>query len=189
MTEIVLFHHAQGLTAGVQAFANELRSAGHRVAAPDLYDGVTFDSLEAGVAQAEQIGFEEVIARGVAGAGDLDPGTVVIGFSLGALPAQQLAQTRSEVVGAVLLHGAVPSANFGGPWPAAVALQVHLGAADPWSELPEAEQLVAEAANGELFVYPGSGHLITDRSLGEYEPDSAELIGRRVHEFVERVSR
>jgi hypothetical protein len=48
---------------------------------------------------------------------------------------------------------------------------------------------VVEAASGELFVYPGSGHLITDRSLGEYEPESAELIERRVHEFLERVGR
>ena len=189
MADIVLFHHAQGLTSGVQEFADGLRVAGHHVSAPDLYGGATFDSLEAGVAYAEQVGFDEIIRRGVAAAGELAPGTVVIGFSLGALPAQQLAQTRPEIVGALLLHGAVPSSNFGGAWPAGVALQVHLSAADPWSELPEAEQLVAEAANGELYVYPGSGHLITDRSLAAYEPDSAELIRRRVHAFVERVGR
>ena len=189
MTDIVLFHHAQGLTAGVEEFAAELRSAGHQVRVPDLYDGMTFESLEVGVAHAEQVGFDEIIRRGVAAAGELGPGTVVVGFSLGALPAQQLAQTHKAVVGAVLLHGAVPSANLGSPWPAGVALQVHLSAEDPWSELDEAEQLVAEAANGELFVYPGSGHLIADRSRGEYQPESAELIGRRVHEFVGRVGR
>jgi len=31
MTEVLLFHHAQGLTPGVLAFADELRGAGHTV--------------------------------------------------------------------------------------------------------------------------------------------------------------
>ena len=31
MTDIVLLHHAQGLTPGVHAFADELRAAGHQV--------------------------------------------------------------------------------------------------------------------------------------------------------------
>ena len=46
MTEVVLFHHAQGLTPGVLAFADELRRAGHTVHTPDVYDGRTFDSLD-----------------------------------------------------------------------------------------------------------------------------------------------
>ncbi len=49
MTEIVLFHHAQGLTPGIDAFADELRRAGHTVHTPDLYDGHTFDTLEEGL--------------------------------------------------------------------------------------------------------------------------------------------
>lgn len=39
MAEVVLFHHAQGLTPGVVAFADELRRAGHTVHTPDLLDG------------------------------------------------------------------------------------------------------------------------------------------------------
>jgi dienelactone hydrolase len=42
MTELILFHHAQGLTDGVRAFADELRAAGHDVHTPDLYEGMTF---------------------------------------------------------------------------------------------------------------------------------------------------
>ena len=34
MAEVVLFHHAQGLTPGVVAFADELRFAGHIVHTP-----------------------------------------------------------------------------------------------------------------------------------------------------------
>jgi dienelactone hydrolase len=39
MSDVVLFHHAQGLTDGVQTFAEQLRTAGHRVTVPDLDDG------------------------------------------------------------------------------------------------------------------------------------------------------
>ena len=45
MAELLLFHHAQGLTAGCLSFADELRAAGHVVHAPDLYDGKTFTKL------------------------------------------------------------------------------------------------------------------------------------------------
>ncbi|MDQ3449792.1 MAG: dienelactone hydrolase, partial [Actinomycetota bacterium] len=49
MAEVLLFHHAQGLTPGVLAFADELRRAGHTVHTPDLLDGRTFDTVEEGV--------------------------------------------------------------------------------------------------------------------------------------------
>jgi dienelactone hydrolase len=39
MAEVGLFHHVQGLTPGVLAFADRLREAGHTVTAPDLFDG------------------------------------------------------------------------------------------------------------------------------------------------------
>src|SRR5688500_2398683 len=65
MTEVLLFHHAQGLTPGVLAFADVLRVAGHTVHTPDLLDGRRFDSVEAGVAYAGQVGFGEVLERGV----------------------------------------------------------------------------------------------------------------------------
>jgi len=42
MAEVILFHHAQGLTDGVGAFADDLRAAGHVVHTPDLYEGRTF---------------------------------------------------------------------------------------------------------------------------------------------------
>lgn len=48
MAEMVLFHHAQGLTPGVAAFADELRRAGHTVHTPDLFEGRTFGTLKEG---------------------------------------------------------------------------------------------------------------------------------------------
>ena len=46
MADVLLFHHIQGLTDGVRAFADDLRGDGHTVHAPDLFDGRTFGSIE-----------------------------------------------------------------------------------------------------------------------------------------------
>ena len=94
MAEVVLFHHAPGLTPGVSALAGELRRAGHAVHAPDLFGGRTFDTVQEGVSHAGELGFGAVTERGVRAAGGLPAGLVYAGFSLGVLAAQKLAQTR-----------------------------------------------------------------------------------------------
>ena len=50
MATVLLFHHLQGLTPGVVAFADALREAGHTVHTPDLFGGRTFASIEEGAA-------------------------------------------------------------------------------------------------------------------------------------------
>jgi dienelactone hydrolase len=188
MAEVVLFHHAQGLTPGVVAFAEELRRAGHTVHAPDLYDGRTFATLEEGVAYAKEIGFGEVIERGARAVGGLPAELVYAGFSLGVGPAQRLAQTRPGARGTLLFHACLPVSEFGPSWPAGVPVQVHAMEADPefdngW-DLPAARALVEEAEDGDLFLYPGDRHLFADSSLPSYDADAAALLGLRVLGFL-----
>jgi dienelactone hydrolase len=57
MTEVLLYHHVQGLTDGVLSFADELRQAGHTVHTPDLFDGRSFDTIEDGMTFAREAGF------------------------------------------------------------------------------------------------------------------------------------
>ncbi len=133
MAEILLFHHAQGLTPGVISFADQLRAAGHVVHTPDLYDGKTFDTVEDGVAHAQEVGFDTVIERGVRAADGLPERMVYAGFSLGVMPAQSLAQTRPGARGALLFHGALPPSEFGGPWPQDLPLQIHIMEDDKWA--------------------------------------------------------
>jgi hypothetical protein len=121
MAEVLLLHHAQGLTPGCLAFADELRAAGHVVHAPDLYDGKTFAELDDGIGYAREIGFDVVQEQGVRAADGLSNEMVYAGMSLGVMPAQMLAQTRPGAKGAVLLHASVPPSEFGGPWPPGVA--------------------------------------------------------------------
>jgi dienelactone hydrolase len=186
MTEVLLFHHAQGLTTGVLAFADDLRAAGHIVHTPDLYDGKTFADLDDGVAYARQIGFEEVLERGVAAAQGLPADLVYAGFSLGVMPAQKLAQTRRGALGALLMSAAVPPEEFDAPWPADVPVQIHMMEQDEWAteDLPAARALVAGVPNGELFIYPGDRHLFADSSLGDFDSGAALLLKERVLAFL-----
>jgi dienelactone hydrolase len=188
MAEILLFHHALGRTEGVLAFADDLRAAGHEVHTPDLFDGRVFTSIEDGVANAQEIGFGEVIARGVRAADDLPPGLVYAGFSLGVLPAQQLAQTRADARAALLFHSCVPPTEFGAAWPDGVPVQIHAMESDPWfvddGDLDAARELVASASRAELFLYPGDQHLFTDASLDAYDADATALLLDRVLGFL-----
>ena len=109
MAEVLLFHHAHGLTEGVLDFASQLRSAGHAVHVPDLYDGNVFDSLEEGLGYARDTGFGAVLERGVRAADDLPAELFYAGFSLGVMPAQQLVQTRPGARGALFFHACLPA--------------------------------------------------------------------------------
>lgn len=155
---------------------------------PDLYDGATFGTIEEGVGHAENVGFDKIIATGVAAGEDLPTGIVYAGFSLGALPAHKLAQTRPGALGALLYHhGDVPIATFGDSWPAEVDIQLHVNEFDEFCELDIVEDFAEQArsqAHADLFLYPGSPHLFTDSSLPDYESESADLVMERTLQFL-----
>lgn len=188
MAEVVLFHHAQGLTDGVRAFADDLRAAGHVAHLPDLYEGRTFSGLDDGVAHAKQIGFDTVLQRGLRAAEDLPTELVYAGFSLGVMPAQQLAMTRPGARGALFLHGAIELAEFGGTWPSGVPLQIHTMQDDDWGDVDTARELATTLEDAELFLYPGDAHLFTDRSLAAHDEKAARQVRERVLAFLDRLS-
>ncbi len=192
MTEILLFHHALGLTSGVVALADRLRAAGHTVHTPDLYDGRTFDTVESGVDHARGLGFGNLVERGAAIASELPDDIVYAGISMGVMPAQNLAQNRAGARGAVFFESSVPAEECGGPWPAGVPLQIHAMDADPEfvpsGDIDAARELVSAADDGELFLYPGDQHLFTDESLPSYDAEATALTTTRVLEFLVRIS-
>jgi len=187
MAEVVLFHHVQGLTSGVLAFADELRGAGHIVHTPDLFEGRTFESIEAGQGFVEEVGFEEIVERGVNAVDGLPAEVVYAGFSLGVVPAQKLAQTRPGARGALLFHSCVSTEYFGS-WPDRVPVQIHSMDADPFfvdeGDIDAARALVDEAEDAELFPYPGDQHLFADSSLPSYDADATALLTKRVLDFL-----
>jgi dienelactone hydrolase len=190
MTDVVLYHHVQGLTDGVQAFADQVRDAGHPVRTPDLFDGRTFPTIEDGMAFAQEAGFGALAERGIAAAETIRPDAVYAGFSFGVMVAQQLAQTRPGARGALLISGCLPVSEFGDAWPDGVPVQVHGKEADPFfAEDLEAAQALADSTDrAELFLYPGHEHLFADTSLPDYDPGAGALLLERVLAFLELVT-
>ena len=188
MTTVVLFHHALGLTSGIAEFAARLERAGHDLYTPDLFDGHTFDTIEAGVAYAEQVGFGEVMQRGATAVESLPHEVVYAGFSIGVLSAQRLAQTRAGARGALLYYSCVPMAEFGTSWPDGVPVQIHGMDHDPIfmteGDVDAAREIVATATNAQLFLYPGSQHYFADSTQPGYDPSATNLLIQRSLELL-----
>ena len=195
MAEVVLFHHVQGLTDGIRAFAEELRAGGHTVHTPDLFDGEQPATIDAGVAHAQSIGDEVLSERADRAVADLPEGLVYAGFSFGAGTAQRLAQTRPGARGALLYEACMPITGEWafGPWPEGVPVQIHGMDKDPFfaleGDIDAARELVETVGSelAELFVYPGEGHLFADSSLPSYDPDATALLVQRSRKFLDQV--
>ena len=182
MAEVVVFHHALGLTDAVRGFADALRDAGHTVHTPDLYDGGTFGTIEDGLAYSEELGGPmAMVDRARAAVESLPSEVVYVGFSLGVLSAQSLAQTRAGARGAVFCYSALPLGQWGDNWPAAwpegVPLQLHILDGDEDFEI--AQGLAATVPGAELFVYPGTEHY-----FAEHDDQAASLLEQRVLAFL-----
>ncbi|MCQ1955719.1 dienelactone hydrolase family protein [Arthrobacter sp. zg-Y826] len=193
MANVLLFHHALGLTSGMDAFAEVLREAGHTVTVPDLHDGRTFTELEDGVAYAQEMGMDTIEELGVSIANRFPEEMVYIGFSLGVIPAQRLAQTRPGARGAVLVSGCIPLGAFADTWPAGVPVQIHGMDADEEfvdsGDLDAAENLAASTPDAELFLYMGASHLFADISQPDYDMDAAFTLTRLVLQLLERADK
>jgi len=195
MAEVVLFHHVQGLTEGVRAFAEELSAGGHTVHTPDLFDGTRPATIDEGVAHAQGLGDEVISERADQVVADLPEGLVYAGFSFGAGIAQRLAQTRPGARGALLYESCLPITGEWavGPWPGGLPVQIHGMDRDPFfaleGDIDAARELVEAVGSerGQLFVYPGDRHLFTDSSLPSYDADAAALVVQRSREFLDRV--
>lgn len=190
MADVLLFHHALGPTAGFEAFADTLRGAGHTVHTPDLFEGRRFATIEEGVGYAQEVGFGEIMDRGVRAAEELPAELVYGGFSLGVVPAQRLAQTRPGARGALFFYSCLPPSEFGS-WPADVPVQVHGADRDPYfvdeGDIDAAREVVAAANDGELFLYPGDQHYFADSSLPSYDAAAAKLLNERVLSFLQGI--
>ncbi|WP_027342357.1 dienelactone hydrolase family protein [Hamadaea tsunoensis] len=191
MADVLLFHHSLGLTPGVRAYAEALREAGHTVHLPDLFDGQVFPTIDEGMAYLRGKGFGEMIGKGAAAAEGLPDNLVYAGFSFGVMAAQLLAQTRPGARGALFYYSAAPPSEFGGDWPAGVPVQIHATDQDPFfvgeGDIEFARQIVEQAADGELFLYPGEHHLFADSSIDQYDEKSAALALERSLAFLDRI--
>ena len=194
MAEVLLFHHAQGLTPGVVAFADELRAAGHTVHTPDLFDGRTFDSIDEGMAYVKAHRVRRAPRARRPPAPTTCPAELVYaGFSFGessprssprrgpvrAGPCSSTPRSRSAASGRSG-PGRTASRSRSTAWTTTRSSSARATSTRP-------ARSSSKADDAELFLYPGDQHYFADSSLPSYDPDATALLTQRVLAFLARV--
>ncbi|MGF1430114.1 dienelactone hydrolase family protein [Kitasatospora sp. LaBMicrA B282] len=178
MAQILLLHSAYGLRPAVHAAADRLREAGHTVHTPDLFEGKTFDDIEAGMSWRESIGNDELLRRAVGAAAPLLTGgarLVYAGFSLGGALAQNLALADEQALGLLLLHG---TSDLREDASTEIPVQLHMAEPDPFESDDWVNTwyllMCRAGADVEVHRYRGAGHLFTDPELPDYDEAASE---------------
>lgn len=192
MAQIILFHHALGLTDGVRDLAEKIASGGHQVHTPDLFDGAVFGTPQEGIAHVERLGgFDRIALEGMRVAAEFPSASVVAGVSMGVVPAHKAAQTVPAFRACIDISGFVPLTAFAPLWQPHTALQVHLASEDAWvkdEDLPLARSIAATDENPDapavLFEYESAEHLFMDSSTSGYDADLTDVVVRRIHELL-----
>ncbi|MEV7423738.1 dienelactone hydrolase family protein [Streptomyces sp. NPDC091212] len=186
--DIMLFHSVYGLRPAVREAADRLRSAGHEVRVPDLFEGQTASSAEEGRELKDRIGKEELLRRAVLAAAPYsERGLVYVGFSLGGSIAQNLALGDAKARGLLLMHGTSDIAESASVDD--LPVQLHVADPDPFESHDWLNswylQMRRAGADVEVYRYPGAGHLYTDRELPDYDEPAAEETWRTGLAFID----
>jgi len=188
--EVVVYHSAYGLRPAIIEFADKLRAAGYSVHTPDLYDGEVFSDRNDAIRKIQELGFDELLQRAVAAVEGLTHNLVYAGFSNGGACAELLAATRPGARGAILIHAPLMVRDLGWPvWPPNVPVQVHFADKDPIRNQAVVDTLRAKVCQSgssfEQFDYEAPGHLFADPAFPAYDANAADLMTKRVLEFLE----
>jgi dienelactone hydrolase len=153
MACLALFHSVYGLRPAVRVAADRFRALGHEVTTPDLYGAPPADTLAAGFALADRVGWPAMLDRARHALRGLAPGTVLAGLSMGTGIVHDLLPERPATAGVLLLSG------VGGDFPHVPGgLRAQLHVADPDEEYaPETAvdrfvaRMTAAQANFEVY--------------------------------------
>ena len=192
--EVVVYHSAYGRRPAIIEFADKLRAAGHLVHTPDLYDGEVFSDRNDAIRKIQEVGFDKLLERAAAAVESLPHDLVYAGFSNGGVCAELLAAMRPGARGAILIHAPLMVRDLGWTvWPSNVPVQVHFAGKDPIRNQAVIDALGVKVrqsgSNFEQFDYDAPGHLFADPAFPAYNANAAELMTRRVLEFLEWVGR
>lgn len=194
---VLVLHAWWGLNDTAKAFCDQLAEAGFVVFAPDLYHGkiaeTTADAEILGSAlDANQDQAKAEIAEAVAFLSQQvdqpDRGLAVVGFSLGAYYALDLAITETDQIRAVVVfygtgvfeHGNSQAAYLG-----------HFAEDDPYEPIDNVDALEGSLKQAgrpaTIYHYPGTGHWFFEPDRADaYDPAAAALAWDRTLEFLKR---
>lgn len=188
MAEIVLFHHACGLTGGVREVAETLSSAGHTVHTPDLFEGMKFTNPLDGMTWASSIGFPNLTRRAREYVDTLGTTELVYGgLGIGANRVAEQVIHRPGALAGFFLYSVFDPGRWQKRWPADVPAQAHLCEDDPWREPGIEAAFKARIPHAEVLTYPGESHLFAEIGQPDYSPDLARIVMSSVVDFLDEL--
>ena len=188
MATIILFHSVLGLRQVETEASSRMRFAGHTVFTPDLYCGLTTDSIDEGFEIKQSVGWETICARARAALDSVPAATVLAGHSMGAGVVGEIWPERPKCRGVVLLHGL---ANIPARMRKDLPVVVHIADPDPFAS----QEAVAgwwpmarmAGARADVFTYPNVGHFYTDATLSDYDSVATEKTWTQVLAFLDSI--
>ena len=196
---VLVLHAWWGLNDTIKAFCRRLAESGFVAFAPDLYHGKIADNiadaetlgsaLDANYLQAKAEIADATIFLNER-ADQADRGLVVIGFSLGAYYALDLAATHPEHIRSVVLFYGTGDGDYSNSRAAYLGHFAEVDDFEPQSNVDNLEESLRRAGRPVTFHrYPGTGHWFfePDRSQA-YNQEAANLAWDRTLDFLKRSS-
>lgn len=194
---VLVLHAWWGLNETMKEFCARLADEGFVAFAPDLYHGEVAETIEEAEAMAQRLGQNRTRANDEIGqavayleeqAGDA--GLAVVGFSLGASYALDLAAEEPERIRKVVLYYGIGAADNS---KSRAAYLGHFAEEDPYEPSEYVTELEAELKDVgrpvTFYMYEGAKHWFCEPDRPEYKEQEANLAWERTVGFLKTNSR
>ena len=194
---VLVLHAWWGLNNTIKAFCRRLADAGFIAFAPDLYHGKVADTIAGAEALGQALDANYLQAKAEIAAatkflnervGEAGSGLAVIGFSLGAYYALDLAASDPEQIRSVVLFYGTGGGDFSNSRADYLGHFAEMDEYEPQANVDDLEQSLRDAGRSVTFYrYSGTGHWFfeADRTQA-YDPAAASLAWERTLTFLTR---
>ena len=194
---VLVLHAWWGLNDTIKAFCTRLAESGFIAFAPDLYHSKVADTIPGAEALGAALDANHLHAKAEIAAaalfihertGKSEEGLAVIGFSLGAYYALELAASNPEYIRSVVLFYGTGGGDFSN---SRAAYLGHFAGNDPYEPPANVDELEASLQSAGRQVtfhrYPGTGHWFFEPDRPQaYNPQAASLAWERTLAFLKR---
>ena len=189
---VMVLHAWWGLNSFFESLCNKLAAEGFAAFAPDLYDGKiarTIDEAKELLSSSDDKRKQAVAIESISHLANRpevrkEP-LALIGFSMGAAWALELASAFPQDVGKVVLFYGVNAVDF-----AKIQAEItgHFSDVDEWEPLDGIQAMESDmraaGLNPTFHIYPNKSHWFFENDRPEYDSQAAELAWRRTLEFL-----
>ena len=195
---VLVLHAWWGLNDTLKAFCTRLAESGFVAFAPDLYHGKVADTIAGAEALGKALDANHLQAKADIAdatlflnerAGQADHGLAVIGFSLGAYYALDLAAADPEHIHSVVIFYGTGGDDFSNSRATYLGHFAENDEFEPQSNVDELEESLRRAGRPVTFYrYSGTGHWFFEPDRPQYNPAAASLAWDRTLAFLKRSS-